>query len=105
MAKIKKADRLFEIFAGEFVNIIINQYVEQSVTDGETVQSMSSPLTVQGYLTDEDEIYLYLGHSPELYHQAIKKDVIIHVELSEEKNPLDDLIEQIEAPDKKEGYN
>lgn len=105
MTKIKKSDNLFEIFAGEFVSIIINQSMEQTVSDGEQIQTMKSPLSVQGYLTDEDDTYLYLGHTPDMFHHAIKKDVIVHVEVTEEKADVDDLIDVGELPKRKEEYN
>ena len=105
MAKAKKSDRLFEIFAGEYVAIIIDQSMEQTVTNGETLQTVKSPLSVQGYLTDEDDTYLYLGHTPEQFHHAVKKDMVVHVEIGEEKTALDELIESGELPEREEEYN
>lgn len=105
MAKSKKADRLFEIFAGEYINIIINVMMEQTVTDGEQLQTVKTPISVQGYLTEEDDVYLYLGHTPGLLNQSVAKNIIVHVEVAQEETEVEETMEVGELPKRSEEYN
>lgn len=105
MAKKKPSTSFFEVFSGEHITIIINQNIEQSVTDGETLQTVKSPISVSGYLTDEDDSFYYLGLEPGLYHQAIKKEMVTHAALSEEEDVMSEILNNVEAPTKNEEYN
>lgn len=106
MVKQKEAvDNLFELFAGEYVSIMINATVESAVQNGDQVEITKAPLTSVGFLSDEDDTYFYLGHEPNVYNQAVKKNMVIHIEVLEE--PLEskeEIFKDVKGPDGK-GYN
>jgi len=106
MGKQKESeDNLFELFAGEYVSMLIDASVESVTQSSDQAEMTKAPLSVVGFLSDEDAVYFYLGHEPNVYNQAIKKDKVIHIEVLEEplekpENPFKD----IKGPDGK-GYN
>lgn len=94
MAKSKsnKEDKLFDLFAGEYVQIIIDKDVEVSKQTASQVETMKSPMSLKGYLVDVDDVYLYLGVSPTAITQAIPRDILLHIEISEEESIVDELV-------------
>lgn len=97
--------RLFDFFVGDIVSIILDQQVEHTIEKTNSVQTMKSPLSVQGYVLDMDDEYVYLGHSPDQISQAVKIDFIVHIETAKEENPINKILNEIDTPDKPEGYN
>ena len=85
MSKKQTESQLFELFAGEYVSILIDMQVESVSQNAETIDMVKTPLNVVGYLTDEDSEYYYLGHEPTIYNQAVKKQAVIHLEVIEEE--------------------
>jgi hypothetical protein len=81
---------LFEVFCGEAVSIMINRDVEQTEQNETTVKSLKTSLSVQGFLIEVDEDYLYLGYDPEIISQAVKKDAVVHIETM--TDDLDDIM-------------
>lgn len=109
MVKTKQSrDFLFELFAGEYVIIILRFMVERTTQTAKEVELLKTPMHVNGYLTDYDDHYLYLGHKQNKYDQAVNKLDIVHIELSKEENgetytigPLTSMKE----PEDDKGYN
>lgn len=98
-------DNLFEIFAKEYVSILIDMTVESVNQNGDEVEISKSPLSVVGFLTDEDDVYFYLGEKINVYNQAVKKDKVIHIEVIEEpKKEKENIFKSLKGPDGK-GYN
>lgn len=100
----EKINALFEIFAGEHISIIMRFNVEKTKQTTKEVEIIKAPLSVSGYLTDEDDFYYYLGYEQNKYHQAVKKDDVMHVELAQEVK-AEDTLTDIEGPDNETGYN
>jgi hypothetical protein len=83
MAKAKFVelnDKLFEIFAGDYINVVMDFTVESITQSEREVEQMKTPLIAEGWLTDQDDNYLFLGIMPESYSQALRKNAIILVE-------------------------
>ena len=80
---------LFEVFCGEAVTIMINRDVEQTEQNETTIKTLKTSLSVQGYLIEVDDEYLYLGYDPEIISQAVKKESIVHIESM--IDPLDEI--------------
>jgi hypothetical protein len=98
-------DNLFAIFAKEYVSILIDMTVESVNQNGDEVEISKSPLSAAGFLTDEDDVYFYLGESVNVVNQAVKKDKVIHIEVIEEpKKEKEDKYKDLKGPDGK-GYN
>jgi hypothetical protein len=101
MRRNKEINCLFEIFASEHIHILMRLNVEKTKQTSKEIEIIKAPLSVSGYLTDEDDFYYYLGSEPNKYEQAIRKDDVLHIELYQEKTEL----EEIETPDNDTGYN
>ena len=99
-----KGNHLFELFAAEYVSIILDMQVESVSQGADTIDMVKTPLNVSGYLTDEDDVYFYLGHEPNVYNQAVKKDMVIHIEVVEETAEKEEPFKDTKGPDGK-GYN
>lgn len=82
----KNMDLLLENFAGEIVEVIINKDIELTEQTEEALNTMKSSLSTTGYLTDLDDSFLYLGHEPNMIHQAINRDFVVYIGLSEEED-------------------
>lgn len=98
----EKVNCLFEVFAGELVAMLIKVNVERTKQSAKGVELIKAPLSVNGYLTDEDDYYFYLGSEPNKYEQAVKKDEVLHVELYQE---VDEQLIGSTAPENDNGYN
>lgn len=85
-------DRLFELFASEFVTVMIDKDVEQVTQTEESIQTMKHPISFAGYLTDADDEYVYLGIEQNTISQAVKRNLIAHIELSDPAIMEDDNI-------------
>jgi hypothetical protein len=69
--------KLFKYFAGQHVNIIMkNVKGSQSMSDGSVIRGN---VVIEGYLLDEDGVYLYLGVTPEESTEALQKSDVIRI--------------------------
>lgn len=82
----KKRVSIFEIFSGERVSMYLNFSIEASETTEDTVSSTRGPLSVEGYLTDEDDEFYYLGIEPAQYNVAVRKTNVMGVFVSPEES-------------------
>ncbi len=87
-----KKNKLWENFAGQFVSILTNMQIEQTLSKGENVEFLKTPLSFKGYLLDACDTYYYLGTSPGFITQAIPVDQVAHMEITREEA---DLMEQL----------
>lgn len=99
MSKKHSESHLFELFAGEYVSILLNMQIESVSQNLETVDMLKTPLNITGYLTDEDDDYYYLGHEPNVYNQAVKKNMIVHLEVIEEEKKMPEVFKDVKNPD------
>lgn len=101
-----KISKFFELFCGEYVMIIINKEAEETIQTETKIKSTKHPLVVTGYIIEEDDEYLFLGHDPQLISQAIKKSYIIHIEITDERDADAELLNEIvDVPKSDKGYN
>lgn len=110
MAKTKM-DRLFEMLCGEFIQLVLDKDIEQTIQNEESITMNKTPLIVEGYLVEEDDVYIFLGQRPDQISQVIKKDYIIHIQVTSEEessinsNILEPIMEIGEIPKDPKGYN
>ena len=92
---IVEPSRFFIDFAGEMIMAILDVIGSQPIPaeDGSIVD-VQTPLTVQGYLIDEDDNFYYLGDDGQKATKVVKKERVVYVQLASSE------IEQIE-----ESYN
>lgn len=103
--KSDKVDRLFENFASEKIIIVLDKDIELTLDNEEGHQTHKTPVTATGFLTDIDEEYVYLGHTPNGIHQAIRKEYIVHIEIDTSTDTDDDIMDIGELPKGIRGYN
>lgn len=87
MPKQSGPSLFFLNFQGEFLSILLDSKLTTEVSDGESTQVAEIPMTLQAFLIDEDEQYLYLGkeydgqHPTKSVDRAVPKNRIIYVEI------------------------
>jgi hypothetical protein len=103
----KNNNAFFETFAGEFVEIILDLQITNSVNlDGEgNVHEMQMPLTLQGFVMDADDQFVYLSPDGENINQAFPIKDLKHIAIVDVANPLQELLDEIPEPENDKGYN
>lgn len=77
-------DRLFDVFAGSFVYIMIKPSVK------------GKSYAFQGYLLDHCPDFVYLGTDPSSIFAAVIKDEILSVSLSEGDNSMETINTEVQ---------
>lgn len=98
----------FEIFNGEFVEIITDLQVIQSVqmsTDNEVTSMPPTPLIINGFLMDNDNTFLYLSKDGVQVNQAIPLDSVKHIEIIDIKKAINQVLDDIPDPDETGEYH
>lgn len=104
----KKAEKqtntkFFNLFVGEYLSILLDHVAEKTVQNEKQIETLQAPLTVMGYLTEEDDDYFYLGYEQNTINQVVRKLHIVHIEATEETE------EKVEMPEgekpKRGSYN
>lgn len=98
-----KNDRLFEVFCGEVIQVMVDRDSEQTTQTETKTEILKAPVVIAGYLVDTDDDYLFLGYEPEVINQAIRRESVVHIELMD--NPLDDIMSNMEMPKGGKGLN
>ena len=82
---VEKMDLLLSNFAGEQVEIVVDRDLETPVgTQDGGFELINIPLTIQGYLTDHDDKFIYLGLSVNQINQCVQKDYVVHIGVVDE---------------------
>lgn len=107
--KKTKTDRLFELFAGEYVQILLNKDLESLEQTETHVSSTKMPLAIRGFIVEEDEEYLYLAQNMDVLAGvtitgAVRKSFILHIELGQLEEEVVEM-PALDLPKTKEGWN
>lgn len=94
----KELDTFFLAFVGQ--SVIISTEIIVPTIEGEVY-----PLFYEGILLDYDNEYYYLGNNPNEISHCVKKDLVIHISVKEERDVLTEFLEQLPTPKKKEDIN
>lgn len=98
--------QVFECFTGEFVSVVLNKDNKNSVSIGNTIRPVQSPMVIQAYMIEEDDEYFFLGHDPDLICIAVKKNQIVLIEtLDPTEDMAQELDEAVEIPKSDLGVN
>ena len=86
-------DLLLKNFAGERVEIVVNRDLETPIatSDGETIEIINIPLTIAGFITDQDDNFIYLGLSVNQIDQAVNKEFVVHIMIADEIETVTDV--------------
>lgn len=104
---MKKTNLFFDMFCGEFVEIITDLEFPQSINVGEDGQAteVKMPMIVNGFLLDMDDIYVYLSPDGEAVKQALPRDSIKHIEIVDLQEQMHKMMDDIPEPEGNAGYN
>jgi hypothetical protein len=104
---MKKPNNIFfETFVGEFVEIVQDFEITQSISISEDgPQELRVPMTVAGFVMDCDDRFVYLGPDGESVNQALPISTIKHIGIVDMKEPAPDAFEDLPDPEDKKNYN
>jgi hypothetical protein len=82
-------------FIGERVEIVAGFYQNYREETADSVVTNNAPASIQGYILDIDEHYVYLGKNPSEVSMAIRRDTVLYIEVLVEKNEYDVLLDSL----------
>jgi ribosome maturation factor RimP len=95
-------NNIFEIFAGEYVKILLNRSERQTVELNGRLKTVENPMTITGFMIDECDEFYYLGLQPNQLSKCVSKRHVVIVEMSdpdeEQINFINGIIETPEDP-------
>lgn len=96
---MSKRNITFETFAGEYVSMLTKMTIEQSVSQGEMIETVKTPISVKGFFVEQDDNNYYLGIAPGLINQSVQISEVVHIEIvQEEADIMGQLLEDGEIP-------
>ncbi len=94
----KKSLTTFHLsFIGEEVEMIVN------IKSAQGEEGM--PLIINGWLLDMDDIYFYIGNTPNAISQCVVREDVRLIAIVEEFNQLDEVLKNVPTPKNKEEGN
>lgn len=87
---------LFMTFQGEFVNILLSTNLSTTQQVDDEIMSAEIPLSVEGFLVDEDDQFLYIGPSPALADKAVGKQHVLLIQLKQPDDALQNALDEME---------
>ena len=103
MSPQEKLDQFLLAFGGQEVTITVSLTGSFQDSHGNIIDSV--PMMYDGILLEHDDSYIYLGKNINIIDQAVAKSTIVHVTLKKEVNELDELLDGMLMPNKKEDIN
>ena len=101
-----KKNRLFDTFAGEFVEIVLGIEVPSSINIQEDHHhELRMPLILNGFLMDIDDQFIYLSNNGEEVDQAFPVNELKHIQVIQLKDAATEMLDMVEAPDDDKSYN
>lgn len=100
MAPKKNSNLLYDTFVGEMVVVVTEATTKRAEQVEDHFLEESTPIAIQGYLLDADDIWLYIGKDANEVSSAIHIDKIIEISII-------DMYDQIldDFPDNDSGLN
>lgn len=103
--KSNMVDKFFEIFAGEYVEIITSLKTVHEIQSEEGFVSQTLPFYVYGYLLDTDDDYIYLGEHPNNVSKVVSRKEVKAMEIHKEVDLYEEMLDSVEAPKNKKDFN
>lgn len=108
ITKKKEKINFLRIFIGDYVVITTSlKYTKSALVEtenGHEPVTYDDLLVYKGYFVDIDDEYVYLGAGDMKVSMAIRKEEVKAIEIEEIKSVEDELLDNMEVPDK-EGVN
>jgi hypothetical protein len=99
----ERLDTFLLSFGGQEVTITVSLTGSFQDSHGNVIDSV--PMMYDGILLEHDDNYVYLGKNINIVDQAITKSTIVHVALKKEISELDQILDGMLMPSKKEDIN
>jgi hypothetical protein len=102
-----KKSQFLDIFIGEYVLVIINLDVVESITVSEEghTSPVNSKMSVEGFILDMDNEFIYMSNNGEEVTECFRREDLRYIKRIEVKDGYDHLMDAIEAPEDDKGYN
>ncbi len=99
--------KFLNTFGGRFVAILTNKSNEVSSSSKDETLSTEIPVSLGGYVIDEDMSFLYIGHTEDEVSLAINKSTIVLIELADDEDDVTGFIDLYddEDPEDPKNYN
>lgn len=94
-----KKDLFYSVFAGEYVQLFSNLFINQNETYEDRQVSQEHPITFEGYLLEIDDNFYYLGETDKEISQAIERQYIVRIAVGQEENELSAVVSNGVAPE------
>lgn len=101
----EQIDTFVLAFMGEFVNIVTDIMIVEYVQNDTQTLEQNAPMVAQGYVLDIDDVYFYLGDNPLEVARAIAKNRIVMISVERKKSKYEELLENMNDPNKREDIN
>lgn len=93
----------FMNFQGELMNFLLDTSLNSVVETEEGIQSTEMPLSIQGYLVDEDDQFYYIGDIPPnldkiTIDKAVSKSRVILAQILQIPDQLTQILDDIPKP-------
>lgn len=75
---------MFDYFLGSKVNIMMKN--AQGVHESANGEVITANMALDGYITDEDDLYYYIGKTALSVDEAVKKEDTVYICLAESKS-------------------
>lgn len=92
--KLDLESTFFLAFIGQAVTITTT--LKHTISDEHNTES--TPLFFEGILLDHDDEYYYLGATPNEITQGVKKNIVAHIMILDNKTVFDAILEQTPVP-------
>lgn len=104
-SKRKIKDVFYNIFVGEFVQIVTEVQTKTVQQSEEEIKESNHPVILEGYLLDVDDDFYYLGDTPNSISSGVKKTKIVHIQIAEPKSYMDDILDEMPMPENEDEIN
>lgn len=98
--------RLFEIFTSEYVRLTLKKNIKQSIKTKNVSEMVELPIMIEGFFTEEDDTYYYLGYEPGSISIAVSQYEVSTMEICDPNEQLaENLNDLVETPENDNGMN
>lgn len=97
--KKRSGESFYETFVGEYVEILTKLNTTKTITNEDGQQmDITMPLIFEGYFLDEDDSFYFLGKTPDHVSNAVKKDTVSVIQITEMRSEFDDILDGMPDP-------
>lgn len=96
------SDTFHHSFVGEKVEIVAGFYQNYMEETADSRITNQAPASIQGFILDLDDDYMYLGKNPTEVSMCIRRDTVLYIEILVERNEYDVILDSLPQANKGE---